>query len=75
MQNTLTHQLPPENDCFAEDTAEGIEQIDTPLSSVSIRGRRYVTCGLMTTSICWEAAKKNSNNSLKDWRKQSLDTV
>ena len=33
---------------------------------------RLATCGLLTTSICWEAVK-NSNNSLKGWRKELLD--
>ena len=36
---------------------------------------RLATCGLLTTSVYWEAVKKNSNNSLKDWGKQLLDTV
>ena len=31
---------------------------------------RSATCGMLTTSIYWEAVKKNSNNLLKDWRKQ-----
>ena len=35
---------------------------------------RFATCGLLTTSICWEAMK-NSKNSLKDWRKQLLVTA
>ena len=34
----------------------------------------FDTCGLLTTSICWETAK-NSNNSLKDWKKQLLDAA
>ena len=33
------------------------------------------TCSLPTISICWKAAMKNSNNSLKDWRKQLLDAA
>ena len=35
----------------------------------------FATCGLMTTSISWKAVKTNSNNSLKDWRKQLLTTT
>ena len=35
---------------------------------------RFATCGLLTTTICWRggAVKKNSNNSLKNWRKLLL---
>ena len=36
---------------------------------------RLAICSLLTTSICWEAVKKTSNNSLIDWRKQLLDTA
>ena len=30
---------------------------------------RFATCGFLTTSISWEAVKKNSNNSLKKLQK------
>ena len=38
MKKTLTPQHPPENNCFADDAAADAEEIDTPLSSVSIGG-------------------------------------
>ena len=36
---------------------------------------RFATCNSLTISICWLAMKKNSNNSLKDYRKQMQDTA
>ena len=40
-----------------------------------LKDDRFATCGLPMTLICLEAVKKNCNNSLKDWRKQRLNTA
>ena len=39
MQNAPKPQHPSENDCCADDAVENAEEIDTPLSSMSIGGR------------------------------------
>ena len=57
------------------DAVKDAEATDIPLSSVSIGGRLHSAtyCSFPTTSICMEAPKKNSNNSVKDWRKLLLE--
>ena len=37
--------------------------------------QKTATPSSLMISICWEAVKKNYNNSLNNWRKQLLDTV
>ena len=77
MQKILTPRLPSgePNDCFANDAVEDAEETDIPhCRQCPSEDDRFATCGLLTTSIHWEAVKQNSNNSHRDRRKQLLYT-
>ena len=71
MQKALTPKHPTENDCFAGDAIEDAEETDIPMSSVSIGGRPLCNLQLADDIDLQEAVKKNSNNSVKDWKKRS----
>ena len=58
-----------ENDCFADDAVEEAEETDTLCRQCPLEDDRFATCGLLMTSICSEAVKKNCNN----WLTQRLE--
>ena len=76
MQKALTPVNSSENDCLADDAVEEAEETDTTLSSVSIGGRPLRNLPFADDiDLLGEAVKKNCSNSLKDWRKQRLNTA
>ena len=66
MQKALINQDPSENHCDAGDTVEDVDEIDTECRQSPSEDDRFASCGSLTTSICWEAMKKNSDNCQKD---------
>ena len=75
MQKAVTPVNSSENDYFADDAVDEAEETDTRIRQCPSEDDRFATCGLPIISICLEAVKKKRNNSLKDCRKQRLNTA
>ena len=71
-QNALTPEHPSNNDRFADDAVEEVEETDTLLLSMYIRGRPLCNLQFAHDIDLLEGSEvRNSNKSLKDWTKNS----
>ena len=74
MQQALTALRQSEDDHFANNSEENVEEVGTHCRRCPSKDGRFATCGLLTISVFWEAVRKN-NSPLEGWKKQLLITV